>query len=346
MRIIVVTSDVPFVRGGHRVIAEALVSELNKLGHEAQIWFTPQNKFGKQFPAYLATYLTDLTECGKGLPVNAIISFRYPSYAIKHPFHICWLNHRMREYYDLWDNFKARISFLNQLKESLRRFLIHRIDNYLLKHNVTKLYAQSHNIQQRLKKWGNIRSEVLYPPAIPRNYFCKEYGNFILLPTRLHPLKRVDLGIKAIAMMENKNISLVIVGDGPHYEHLCQLIKEEKLESRVTFAGWVSDEKLVDLYASCRSVFYPPLDEDYGLVTLESFSSRKPFITCNDSGGATELVDHEINGYIVNPDPHSIAAVFDKLSDDLPLAEKMGAQGFEKSSLFTWEKTIATLLNP
>ena len=36
-----------------------------------------------------------------------MISLRYPSYAVRHPNHVCWLNHTMREYYDLWDRFSG-----------------------------------------------------------------------------------------------------------------------------------------------------------------------------------------------------------------------------------------------
>ena len=45
MRVLVVTSDVPFVEGGHRVIARALVRALHEAGHTAEIVTTPQNRF-------------------------------------------------------------------------------------------------------------------------------------------------------------------------------------------------------------------------------------------------------------------------------------------------------------
>ena len=109
-RILVVTSDVPFVSGGHRVIAEELTAALLRQGHLTEMVKTPQNRFGRQFAAYLANWLTDVGESGDGRPVDHVISLRYPSYAVRHPKHVCWLNHRMREYYDLWPALKRRIS--------------------------------------------------------------------------------------------------------------------------------------------------------------------------------------------------------------------------------------------
>ncbi len=71
-----VSSDVPFVEGGHRVIARALAKALRERGHEAEIWYTPQNPFGKQIQAYIANCLTVLTEDGEGKKIDGIISLR------------------------------------------------------------------------------------------------------------------------------------------------------------------------------------------------------------------------------------------------------------------------------
>lgn len=344
MRIIVATSDVPFVEGGHRVIARALVRELKENGYEAELWCTAQNRFGKQLSAYLSNFLIDLKETGEGDKIDFLISFRYPSFAIRHPNHICWLSHRMREYYDLWQNFKSEISFLNKIKESIRRFIIHRLDNYFLKYNVKKLFAQSKNIQKRLLDYGNIKSELLYPPPVRRNYHCRGYENFILIPSRLHPLKRVDLAIRSLALAENKELKLVIVGEGRHYGYLLSLAKELGIDERIEFLGWVEEEKLVELYSKCLAVFYAPFNEDYGLVSLEAFSSSKALITCKDSGGVPELVQDGVSGFITEPDPISIAAVFDRVSDK-KLAESTGKNAFKTSLEITWEKTIKRLLN-
>ena len=82
--------------GGHLVIARELTSALRDAGHDARIVTTPQNRFGRQASAYLATWLTDVRS-SEGHPIDQVISLRYPSYAVRHPRHVCWLNHTMRE---------------------------------------------------------------------------------------------------------------------------------------------------------------------------------------------------------------------------------------------------------
>jgi hypothetical protein len=160
------------------VIARSLAQALRDAGHDADIIVTPQNRFGRQASAYIATWFTDVG-VADGRRIDRVISLRYPSYAVRHEQHVCWLNHTMREYYDLWDRFSASLSAMALLKERLRRAVLHATDRYLLGRNVTKLFVQSRTIQQRLSIWPEIRSTVLYPPAPLRAYRCVGYGDFI-----------------------------------------------------------------------------------------------------------------------------------------------------------------------
>ena len=126
-RFLVVTSDTPFVRGGHRVIAKELARAIRRGGHEAEVLRTPQNRFGRQFSACLANWSTDVSETGNGDLVERVISLRYPSYAVRHRSHVCWLNHRMREYYDLWPAFRRKLSRKGCVKEQViqKALLLH-----------------------------------------------------------------------------------------------------------------------------------------------------------------------------------------------------------------------------
>jgi len=122
MRIAVVTSSPPMAEGGHLVMARALVQALCEAGHVASTIVTPQNRFGRQGAAYLANWLTDVGTT-EGEPIDRVVSLRYPSYAVRHPHHVCWLNHTMREYYDQWGRFSGGLSPQGRVKERTRRLL-------------------------------------------------------------------------------------------------------------------------------------------------------------------------------------------------------------------------------
>jgi glycosyltransferase involved in cell wall biosynthesis len=343
MKILVATSDVPFIKGGHRVIASALIQALRDAGHDAELLTTPTNRFGHQFAAYVATRFTDVELTGAGERVDRVISLRFPSYVLKHPNHVCWLNHRMREYYDLWESWSGKLGWKGKFKENTRRSLIHKADHHFLTKNLRKLFAQSKHIQQGLLRWGNIPSEVLYPPAPTRNYEVALYGDFILSPSRLTPLKRVPLLIEAMA--RTKAGRAIILGEGPDYERLKSMIKQHSLTERVEILGHVSEEEMLILYSRCRAVFYAPYQEDFGLVTVESFQCKKPVITATDSGGPVELVQNQNSGFVCEPEPQSIATAIQQLFDDSGLAEKMGSAGYQSIKDITWPKTIEKLLS-
>jgi glycosyltransferase involved in cell wall biosynthesis len=341
-RIAVVTSSPPMTDGGHMVIARCLVHALRDHGHDADIIVTPQNRFGRQAAAYLATWLTDVGMSGNG-PIDQVISLRYPSYAVRHQRHVCWLNHTMREYYDLWARFSASLSWRGRLKEGLRRRLIHAADRYLLHRNVDRLFVQSRTVQARLAHWRAVRSTVLYPPAPQRPYRCDRYGDFIFMVSRLTALKRADLLIAALATPEGSGIKAVIAGDGEERERLGRLIADADLSERVNLVGNVSQPELLHYLAHCRAVCFPPVNEDYGFVTVEAFASRKAVVTCTDSGGPAELVQDGVHGFVCEPSPSALAARLRELIDDPGLAETLGHQAHARGSELTWPDTVRQL---
>jgi glycosyltransferase involved in cell wall biosynthesis len=344
VRILVVTSGALFVRGGHITIAEETAAALRRAGHEAEVLVTPQNRFGRQLSAYLATWLTDVGQTADGHHVDQVISLRFPSYAVRHPRHVCWLNHRMREYYDLWERFVAGLGRRGRLKEGLRRGLFHLLDRRLLTRNVTRVLAQSRTVQSRLRRFGGIPSEVLYPPAPERSYRNEGYGDFLFAVSRLHPLKRLDLLVEAAARSQARSLRIKIAGQGEDQERLRTRIRTLGLEGRVELLGPLSEAGLLDHYARCRAVWFAPWNEDYGFVTLEAFRSGKPVITAPDSGGPAELVRNGENGLVADPAPESMAQALDALANDAALAESLGRRAREDARAHTWERAVRELL--
>lgn len=343
-RIAVVTSSPPFVEGGHLVMARALVQALRDEGHEAALIITPQNRFGRQGAAYLATWLTDVGVGHDGRPVDQVISLRYPSYAIRHPAHVCWLNHTMREYYDQWDQFSAPLSWKGRIKEGARRRLVRLADNYLLGRRVRRLFVLSRTVQTRLQRWNGISSEILHPPAPQRAYRCDGYGDYLFAVSRLAPLKRMSLVIEALTRPEAAGIRCVIAGEGEERASLQHAIEQRGLSDRVTLIGRIDERQLLDHFAQCRAVCFLPFDEDYGFVTVEAFASSKPVITCTDSGGAAELVSDAVNGYVCAPRPEPIATAMSELMQDSQLAARMGRIGRERAATMTWHAAVKKLL--
>ena len=343
-RILVVVSSAPFVRGGHMVIAEETVAALQRAGHEAEIFQTPTNRFGRQFDAYEATRLTDVSEGADGRRIDQIITMRYPAFALRHPKHVCWLTHTMREYYDLFDGLMKGFGRKGRLKETVRRYLIHRLDRRLLTRNVAKLFTISKTVTDRLVEHIGVPSTVLHPPPPARDYRCDGYEPYIFAISRLHPLKRMDLLIEAMARTKDRSLRAVIAGEGDESARLRALVRERGLDGRVDLVGAVTEDQKLHHYARCRAVYFAPVNEDYGFITLEAMSSGKAVLTATDSGGPTEQVEHGVNGWVLAPTPEAFAPALDEVASDSSIAERAGAAGQAFAARHTWDRVVATLV--
>ena len=341
--IAVVTSSPPFAEGGHLVMARELVRALQEEGHHAGLVVTPQNRFGRQASAYLAAWCTDVQLAHEERKVDQVISLRFPGYAVRHPNHVLWLNHRMREYYDLWDQFSSRLSWKAKIKERARRAVIHRVDHHLLG-KMKRRFVISGTVQTRLRRFGGISSEVLYPPPPQRDYRHDLYGDYLFGVSRLSPLKRFDLVLHALAEPVAASIKCVIACEGAEIEALVKLRSHLELEHRVQFVGRLDEAGLIHHLARCRAVIFPPFNEDYGFVTVEAYMCGKPVLTCTDSGGPAELVRDGETGYVTAPTPEALALAMRRVMDDRNLAARMGEAGHAVAKQMTWSGAIHKLL--
>jgi glycosyltransferase involved in cell wall biosynthesis len=344
--VIVATSSPPFAEGGHLVMARELVRALEECGHHATLVVTPQNRFGRQGSAYLAAWCTDVSVGHEGRRIDQVISLRFPAYAVRHDNHVVWLNHRMREYYDLWDEFSSHLSVKNGVKERVRRAIIHRVDRRLLTRRAKRLFVISATVQQRLRRWGGYESQVLYPPAPKRPYRTDRYGDYLFAVSRLTPLKRFDLLLRALGEPIAAGIKCVIAGDGGELDALRRLRRHLDLDDRVEFIGRVEESALLDHLARCRAVVFPTFNEDYGFVTVEAFASAKAVVTCRDSGGPAELVRDGENGFVADPSAESLARALRTVMDDRTLAIRLGEAGAAAAGRMTWPGAVNQLLLP
>ena len=91
---------------------------------------------------------------------------------------------------------------------------------------------------------------------------------------------------------------------------------------------------------------YPPIDEDYGYVTLEAMLASKPLIVCSDSGGPLEFVRHEETGLIAEPQATSLAKAFDQTWENRTSAKEWGEAGraLYREMDISWANVVRKLL--
>jgi glycosyltransferase involved in cell wall biosynthesis len=348
MRVVIATVQVPFVRGGAEILADQLLNALRSEGHEAEIVAVPF----KWYPAerildhVLACRLLDVTE-STGTPVDRLIGLKFPAYFMPHPHKVLWLLHQHRTAYDLWDHpLGDLIRFPNgaQIRDAIRE-----ADGRLLP-QARRIFTISGNVSQRLKAFCGIDSIPLYhPPQHAEQFYCAAAGEYLFFPSRLAPLKRQPLVLEALAKtLQPVRVRFAGAAESPAYaEELQSLARRLHVEQRVEWLGPVTEEEKRALYAHALGIIFPPLDEDYGYVTLEAMLAAKPVITCADSGGPLEFVRCGETGLIAQATPEALAEALDTLWADRDQAKAMGEAGraHYESLGISWPMVVQRLLS-
>jgi glycosyltransferase involved in cell wall biosynthesis len=324
-----------FGHGGAELLVAGLRSELAARGHAVEVVSLPFTWAKGDLLQHVLSWRLITVEADLVVPTN------FPSYFVKHDNKVVWLTHQHRKLYELYG---TRFSeFGDDPQDDEVRAIISGADTRCLS-EARRVFTISRNVSERLQKFNGISAEALYhPPPLHRSLACRDYGDFILMPTRLEAHKRPELFVEALGRSRS-GVKGVIVGTGPMEAELGRRIRELGLEARVRMTGSVDDATLVDLYASCAAVFYAPFDEDYGYVTLEAFGARKPVITAVDSGGILEFVADGETGCVVAPDATAAARAIDQLVETPPLARRLGEAGHERVRHVSWEGVIERLI--
>ena len=275
--------------------------------------------------------------------VDLVICLKFPTYFLEHNNKVLWLLHQHRSVYDLWD---SDISNDHKFSwyEKIVKSKIRRKDNiYIAK--IKKRFTISGVVSKRLLAYNKIVSTPLYhPPFLSPSPGL--YESYIFCPSRLEPLKRQSLLLDALSFSKS-NTKVVFAGTGSQLETLKDKARQVGVSNRVIWLGKISNDSMLHHYKNCLAVFFGPFDEDYGYVTLEAMQAAKPVITCTDSGGPLEFVDHNETGFSVSPCAEAIADVIDRLSLNNKMAELLGFNALEKynSLNLSWSRVVETLVN-
>jgi glycosyltransferase involved in cell wall biosynthesis len=341
--VLVCETQVPFVRGGAELLVEQLVNQLRQRGVDAERVSLPFKWYPKAeiLPHAAAWRMLDLSE-SNGRPIDLVIATKFPTYFARHPRKVCWLVHQHRAAYELCGTIYA--DFAHEEMDVALRDRIMSLDERMLR-ECAGVYTISQNVSARLHTFNGLTSTPLYhPPLLASRLAPGTSGDYLLSVARVEGNKRVALVVGALAHLP-ANLRLIVVGVGSHRTIVEQLAAELGVLDRVTFAGSVSDDELVQLYREALALVYVPFDEDYGLATLEAFLAAKPVVTARDSGGTLEFVRDGINGFVVEPTPEAIAAAVARLDSDRLLARSLGDAGREVAAKISWDDVITRLLS-
>jgi glycosyltransferase involved in cell wall biosynthesis len=208
-----------------------------------------------------------------------------------------------------------------------------------------RVTAASRTTAEWLRERYGVESPVI-PPGIDPVFLEQVEPPPTGEPYFLHPATgdrrdNSDLVLRAFALLRPTDVRLVLIGT-PDDERarLAERARAVGVVEHVDFAGWVSDERLRDLYRGAIALVHPSRYEGFaGLQPLEAMAQGTPVValvapgTTEALAGAAELVRTE--------HPEELADAMRRLATDDVHQARLGETGRERVRDLTWERAAA-----
>ncbi len=207
----------------------------------------------------------------------------------------------------------------------------------ILYNKCTKLLVASKDIKDIIESIGITKKIEIVPvgigdefkPGDTKEKFGLKNKFVIGYVGRLSREKNLETLLESFKKLKNKDITLLLVGDGPY--------KNKLKFKNVKITGFV---KNVNDYLNTMDVFVmPSLTETSSIATLEAMKSGLPIISTN-VGYMKNYIKNGKNGFIFKiRDIGALTKLINKLRNNEKLRKKLGKEARKSVSKLNWEKT-------
>ena len=255
---------------------------------------------------------------------------------------VCWYVHSPnREAYDLY---KWRSLQLKWPKRVLNKGLVEifkSVESRIMP-KIEKICTNSEVTNERIKKYLKRNdAEVIHPGVEPKEFHCEEYEKYFLYPSRFVPEKRFEIAIDAFKQFnkQKKGWKLVLAGflhDSKREQEYLVKLKRLAYGLPIEFILNPSDKKLSALYSRCYATLFTAINEDWGLVPLESMASKKPCISMKEGGPCYSILNKK-TGFLIEKENEMTKKMI-YLADNPDKNEWLGKNGRERVlKNYTWK---------
>lgn len=229
----------------------------------------------------------------------------------------------------------------------IRKFIINGIEG-----NDAVIVSTRRDLEGLIRAGFKGRAYQVYPHLDPAKFtdpkksevseFCDKYGikpdDFLIINVaRMDRIKSQDDLIKAVAKIKNKEVKLMLIGNGSFTSEtlghsgayswrkkLEGLVRTLKLEKRVIFAGYMADDYLRSAYKRANLLVLPSKTEGFGLVAVEAWLYNTPAVVSRGAG-VSELIIEGLNGLTYPPgDVNDLSRKINKILRNSKLKKEMG----------------------
>jgi glycosyltransferase involved in cell wall biosynthesis len=183
------------------------------------------------------------------------------------------------------------------------------------------------------------RGEALEKAKLDKSF------NYLLFFGFIRAYKGLDLILKAFADKRLRNYPVKLIIAGEFYEDAkpyMDLIEELQLKEHIILrTDFIPDNEVGQYFCSADMVVQPYKNATQSGVTQICYHFNKPMLVTN-VGGLSEIVPHNVAGYVVEPQPQEIAdSLVDFYENNKKAQFTQGVIG-EKPK-YQWDRMTATI---
>jgi 1,2-diacylglycerol 3-alpha-glucosyltransferase len=164
--------------------------------------------------------------------------------------------------------------------------------------------------------------------------------------------KNIPVAIRSMKHLPD-DVRLMVVGKGPALQDMKDLVKNEGLEGKVIFTGFVPDEELALYYSASDVVVSASRFETQGLTITEAMACGLP-AACSDGRAFLDVIENGVNGYMFKDTPEECAEAIMKCLnshgsmslDARRIAETYSMEATAKKMAALYESIVNSKKNP
>lgn len=163
------------------------------------------------------------------------------------------------------------------------------------------------------------------PASFYKKYNIPQDKPIIAFIGRLDKEKSIDVLMQAFKRLRenDKDLHLLLVGDGNFRKNLIRISAKLKLGDHVIFAGRIGGEDLTNMYRAATLYATASTTEVQSIAILEAMACGKPIIAV-DAGPMSEICRHNLNGLLsTRGDTEEFAANIARVLSDDKLRDRL-----------------------
>lgn len=239
-----------------------------------------------------------------------------------------------RDAFDFYEEYALKTNKLNHILFRLKRYIEHEAMR-----NCDLICPLTPSLEEILHEMG-FENTFILPNAINVREYCNNGDEgYVFYTGQLVRFKAVDLLIEAFDELSEEcdKYWLVISGTGPDEGRLRRIAANSRKRGRISFAGWVERERLLELYSKCTVFVLTSLFETFSITTLEAMASGKPVVASRIIG-PMDLMKHCETGYLFKKgDVKELKYYLEILLSDDGLRRKIGSKAKVEAKKYDFE---------